>query len=166
MSNSLLPMVCSMPSFPLLHYPPFQFSLVAQTCLTLCNPMDCSTPGFPVHHQLSALAQTHVHCIVMPSNHLILCHSLLLLPSIFASIRVFSRESVLHTRWPKYWSFSFSISLSNEHARRAQTNLVCTRSQEKAAVIPQETDPDLPMSVQESPVEAWVSSGLLQGRGY
>ena len=121
MSNSLLPVVCSMPSFPLLHYPPVQFSLVAQTCLTLCNPMDCSTPGFPVHHQLPALAQTHVHCIVMPSNHLILCHSLLLLPSIFASIRVFSRESVLHTRWPKYWSFSFSISPSNEHARRAQT---------------------------------------------
>ena len=123
MSNSLLPVVCSMPSFPLLHYPPVQFSLVAQTCLTLCNPMDCSTPGFPVHHQLPALAQTHVHCIVMPSNHLILCHSLLLLPSIFASIRVFSRESVLHTRWPKYWSFSFSISPSNEYSGLISFNI-------------------------------------------
>ena len=53
---------------------------------------------------------------VMPSNHLILCHSLILLPSIFPSIRVFSNESVLHIRWPKYWSFSFSISLSNEYS--------------------------------------------------
>ena len=54
--------------------------------------------------------------LVMPSNHLILCHSLLLLPSVFLSIRVFSNESVLHIRWPKYWSFSFSISLSNEYS--------------------------------------------------
>ena len=112
---------CSMPCFPVLHYPPVQFSLVAQTCLTLFNPMDYSTPGFPVQHQLPVLVQTHVHCVVMPSNHLILCHSLLLLPSIFASIRVFSKQSVLHTRWPKYRSFSFSISPSNEDERRAQT---------------------------------------------
>ena len=77
--------------------------------------MDCSTPGFPVHHQLLQLAQTHVHReSVMPSNHLILCH-LLLLPSIFHSISVFSSESVLCIRWPKYWSFSFSISPTNEH---------------------------------------------------
>ena len=77
--------------------------------------MDCSTPGFPVHHQLLELTQIHVHCKpVMPSNHLILCRSLLLLPITFPSIRVFSNESVLHIRLPKYWSFSFSISPSNE----------------------------------------------------
>ena len=83
----------------------------------LCDPVDCSMPGFSVLHCLLELAQAHVHCIesVMPSNCLILCHPLLLLPSVFSSIRVFSKESVLHIRWPKYWSFSFSISPSNEH---------------------------------------------------
>ena len=89
-------------------------SSVAQSRPTLCSPMDCSMPGFPVHHQLPELTQTHVH-LVMPSSHLILCRPLLLLPSIFPSIKVFSNESVLHIRWPKYWSFSFSISPSNEH---------------------------------------------------
>ena len=84
-----------------------QFSSVTQLCLTLCAPMDCSTPGLPVHHQLQELAQTHVHPAVDgPSNHLILCHPLLLLPSIFSSTRVFSNESVLHIMWPNYWSFS------------------------------------------------------------
>ena len=92
-----------------------QFSSVAQLCLTLCDPMDCSIPGFPVHHQLLELAQTHSIKSVMPSKHLILCHPLLLLPSIFPSIRVFSSEAVLCIRWPKYWSFSFSISPSNEY---------------------------------------------------
>ena len=92
-----------------------QFSSVAQSCPTICNPMDCSTPGFPVHHQFPELTQTHVYRVVMPSNHLILCCPLLLLPSVFPSIRVFSNESILHIRWPKYWSFSFSISPSNEH---------------------------------------------------
>ena len=91
-------------------------SSVAQSCLTLCDPMDCSTPGFPVHHQLPELTQTHVHRVGMPSNHLILCRPLLL-PSIFPIIRLFSNESVLHIRWPKYWSFSLSISPSNEHSR-------------------------------------------------
>ena len=67
---------------------------------TLCNPMDCSMPGFPVHHQLPELAQTHVHQVGDAYNHRILCHLLLLLPSIFPSIRVFSSESVLHIRWP------------------------------------------------------------------
>ena len=75
---------------------------VAQLRPNLCDPMDCSTPGFPVHHQLLELTQTHVHRLVMPSNHLILCRPLLLLPSIFSSIRVFSNESVLRNRWPKY----------------------------------------------------------------
>ena len=90
----------------------FQFSSVAQSCLTLCNPVNCSTPGLPVHHQLPESAQIEM---VMPSSHLILCHPLLLLPSIFPSIRVFSNESALRIRWLKYWSFSFSISPSNEH---------------------------------------------------
>ena len=94
-----------------------QFSSAAQSCPTLCNPMDCSMPGFPVHHQLLELAQTHVIIkLVMPSNHLILCRPLLLLPSIFLIIRVFSNESVLCIRWLKYWSFSFSISPSNEYS--------------------------------------------------
>ena len=93
-----------------------QLSSVAQLCPTLCDPMNRSTPGLPVHHQLLESTQTHVHWVmVMPSNHLILCHPLLLLPSIFPSTRVFSNESVLHIRWPKYWSFSFSISPSNEY---------------------------------------------------
>ena len=91
-----------------------QFSSVTQLCLTFCNPMDCSTAGFPVHHQLLELAQTHVHRVGLPSNHL--CCPLLLLHSIFPSIRVFSSESVLHIRWPKYCSFSFSISPSNEYS--------------------------------------------------
>ena len=97
--------------------PPVQFSSVTQSCLTVgfCDPMDCSTPGLPVHHQLSEFTQTHVHWVGNAIDHLIFCHSLLLLPSIFPSIRVFSNESALRIRWPKYWSFSFSISPSNEH---------------------------------------------------
>ena len=82
----------------------------------LCDPMDCSTPGLPVHHQLPEFTQTHVHESVMPSKYLILCRPLLLPPSIFPSIRVFSNESVLCVRWPKYCSFSFSISPSNEYS--------------------------------------------------
>ena len=93
-----------------------QFISVAQSCLTFCDPMDCSTPGFPAHHQLPELAQTLVQKSVMPSNHLILCHPLLLWSSIFHSIRVFSNESVLGIRWSKYWSFSFSISPSSEYS--------------------------------------------------
>ena len=92
-----------------------QFSSVTQLCPTLCDPMDCSMPGPPVHHQLLEFTQTHGLKSVMPSNHLILCRPLLLSPSIFPSIKVFSSESVLRMRWPKYWNFSFSISPSNEH---------------------------------------------------
>ena len=77
--------------------------------------MNCSMPGIPVHHQLTELIQTQSIESVMPSNHHILCHPLLLLPTIFPSIRVFSNESALRIRWSKYWSFSFSISPSNEH---------------------------------------------------
>ena len=91
-------------------------SSVAQLCPPLCNPMDCSTPGFPVYHQLPQLAQTHVHRVgdaIQPSHPL----SSRSLPTFnLPSIRVFSSESVLHSRWPKYWSFSFSISLCNEYS--------------------------------------------------
>ena len=90
-------------------------SSFTQLCPTLCNPMDFTMPGFPVHHQLREPTQTHVHSIGETSNHLILCHPLLLLPSIFPSIRVFSDESAVHIRWPKYWIFSFSMSPSYEH---------------------------------------------------
>ena len=74
-------------------------------------------PGFPFHQQLADLTQTHVIASMMPSNHLVLCRPFLLLPSIFPSIRVFSKESVLCIRWSKYWSFSLSISPSNKHSR-------------------------------------------------
>ena len=87
----------------------FQFRSVAQSCPTLCDPMDCSMPGLPVHHQLMSIES------VMPSSHLILCCPLILLPSIFPNIRVFSNESALCIRWTKYWSFSFNTSPSNEH---------------------------------------------------
>ena len=96
---------------------PVHFSSVAQSFLTLCDPTDCSTPGFPVHHQLLELAQIHVHQVGDASNHLILCCPLLPPPSVFPSISVFPKESFLRIRWPKYWSFSFSISPSNEHSR-------------------------------------------------
>ena len=92
-----------------------QFSSVPQSCATVCDPINHSTPGLPVHHQLPEFIQTHVHCSVMPSSHIILCHPILLLSPIPPCIRVFSNESALRIRWPKYWSFSFSISPSNEH---------------------------------------------------
>ena len=99
-----------------LHNYMIQFSSVTQSCLTLCEPMDCSTLGFPVHHQLLELAQTHVHWVgdAIQPYHLLSSPSLL--PSIFPSIRVFSNESVLCIKWPKDWSFSFSISPSNEYS--------------------------------------------------
>ena len=84
-----------------------QFSSVAQLCPTLCNPVDCRMPDFPVYHQLLKLISFK---LVMPSNHLILPSS------IFSSIRVFSNESVLCIRWPRYWSFNLSISSSNEYS--------------------------------------------------
>ena len=97
--------------------PELRFSSVQSlSCVWLfCNPMDCSTPSFPVHHQLQSLLKLMSIELVMLSNHLILCHPPLLPPLIFPSIRVFSNESVLCIRWPKYWSFSFSISPSNEY---------------------------------------------------
>ena len=93
-----------------------QFSSVTQSCPTLCDPMDYSTPGFPVHHQLPELTQTHVHRVsdaIQPSYPLSSSSP----PALnLPSIRVFSKESVLHIRWPKYWSFSFSISSSSEYS--------------------------------------------------
>ena len=91
-------------------------SSVAQSCLTLCDPMDCSTPGFPVHQQLPELTQTHVYQVsdaIQPSHPLSAPSPLAFNLS---SIRVFSSESVFHIRWSKYWSFSFSISPSKEYS--------------------------------------------------
>ena len=91
-----------------------QFSSVAHSCLTLCDPMIRSTPGLPVHHSRSIPILMSIES-VMPSSHLILCRHLLLLSPIPPSIRVFSNESTVCMRWPKYWSFSFNISPSSEH---------------------------------------------------
>ena len=92
-----------------------QFSSVAQSYPTLCDPMDCSVPGLPSITNSRSPPKLMPIESVMPSSHLILCRPLLLLPSIFPSIRVFSNESVLCIRWPKYWSFSSSLSPSNEY---------------------------------------------------
>ena len=89
---------------------------VAQSCPTCCDPMDCSTPGLLVRHQLPESTQTHVHWVGDAIQPFILCRPLLLLASIFPSIRVFSKESVLRIRWLKYWSFSLSLSPSNEYS--------------------------------------------------
>ena len=94
-----------------------QFNSVAQSCPTLCDPMNHSTPALPVHHQLRSSLKLMSIESVMPSSHLILCRPLLLLPPIPPSIKVFSNESTLRMRWPKYWSFSFSIFPSKEHPR-------------------------------------------------
>ena len=117
-------------------------SSVAQLCPTLHDPMDCSTPGFPVHHQLLELIQTHVHQVgdaIQPSRPL---SSPSFLPSMFPSIRVFSNESFLHIRWPKYWSFSFSISPSNEYSgpisfRIAWFDLLAVQGTLKSLLQPQ-----------------------------
>ena len=93
-----------------------EFSSVTQWRLTLCDPMDYSTTGFPVHTNYQNLLKLMSIESVMPSNCLILCHLHLLPPSMFPSIRVFSNESVLHIRWPKYWRFSFKISPPNEYS--------------------------------------------------
>ena len=101
-------------SVPLAHP---QFSSVAQSCLTLCDPMNCSTPpSLSINNSQSSSKLMSIES-VMPSSHLILCRPLLLLPPIHPSIRVFSNESTLRMRWPKYCSFSFSIIPSNENPR-------------------------------------------------
>ena len=111
-----------------------QFSSVAQSCPTLYNPMNCSMPGLPVHHQLPEFAQTHVHRVcdaIQPSHPL---SSPSLLPPIPPSTRVFSNESTLHIRWPKYWSFSFIISPSNEHPGLISFSICKIDSQREFAV--------------------------------
>ena len=88
---------------------------VCQSCPILCNPMNCSMPGFPVFHRFPELAQTHVHWVgdaIQPSHPLPSPS----LPSVFPSIRIFSNESVLRIRWPKYWSFSCGISPFSEYS--------------------------------------------------
>ena len=100
---------------PSLSSPSDQFSSVTQSCPALCDPMNCSTPGLHVHHHLPEFTQMHVHQVgdaIQPSHSL---SSLLLQPTIPPSIRAFSSESTLRMRWPKYWSFSFSIIPSKEH---------------------------------------------------
>ena len=101
--------------------PSVQFSSIAQSCLTLCDPMNCSMPGLPVHHQLPEFTHTHVHQVsdtIQPSHPVVPFSCPQSLPaseSFFFFSRVFSNESTLHMRWPKYWSFSFSIIPSKEY---------------------------------------------------
>ena len=102
-------------SKPILPISSVQFSSVAQSYPTPCDPMNRSTPGLPIHHQLLEFTQTHIHRVgdaIQPSH---LLRPLLLLPPIPPSIRVYSNESTLRMMWPKYWSFSFSIIPSKEH---------------------------------------------------
>ena len=89
----------------------------SKSCPAICDHMDCSTPSSPVLHYLLVFVKVTAIESVMPFSHLILCCPLLLLPSIFPSIRAFSNESAFPIRWPKYWSFSFSVSPANEHSQ-------------------------------------------------
>ena len=119
-----------------------QFSSGAQLCLTLCDPIDCSTPGFPITNSWSLLKLKSIKS-VMPCNHLILCRPLLLLPSILPNIQVFSNESVLCIRWPKYWSFTFSISPSSEYSGLISlqlTSLISMQSKGLSRVFSNITD--------------------------
>ena len=93
-----------------------QLSWVVQSCPILYNPMDWSTPALTVHHRLPEFTQTYIHWVGDTINHLMLCRPRRFPPSIFPCIGVFSNESVLRFRWPKYWAFSFSISPSNEYS--------------------------------------------------
>ena len=129
-----------------------QFSSVTQFCPTLCNPMDCSMPGFPVHHQLPELAQIHVHQVgdaIQPFHSL----SFPLLTSIFPSIGVFSNETVLRIRWPKYWSFSFGISPSSEYSGLISFRIDCF---DVFAVDSQKSSPTL----QFKSIKSWALSFL------
>ena len=117
-----------------------QFSSVAQSCLTVCDPMDVARQA-SITHSRSLLKLIPIK-LVMPSNRFILCHPLFLLPSIFASIRVFSNESVLHIRWPEFWSFSFSISPASEYSglisfRTDWWSPCCPRDSQESSPTPQ-----------------------------
>ena len=118
-----------------------QFTSVTQSCPTLCNPINHSMPGLPVHHQFLEFTQTHYHGV---SDEIQTSHALsplLLLPSIFPSIRVFSNESALCIRWPKYLSFSFNISLSNENPglifRMDRFDLLAVQGTQESSPAPQ-----------------------------
>ena len=102
--------------------------LFSCSILSLCEPMDCNMPDFLVFHHLSELAQTHAHWVGDAIQHLVFCRTLLPLPSIFPSIRVFSNALAVHIWWPKYWSFSFSISLSNEYSGLISFRIDCLTS--------------------------------------
>ena len=115
-----------------------QFSSGAQLCPTPYNPMNHSLPGLPLHHQLPEFTQTHVHRSVLPSSHLILCCPLLLLPPIPPSITVFSNESTLRMRWPKYWSSSFSISPRADLLQNGLVGSPCSpRDSQESSPTPQ-----------------------------
>ena len=115
---------------------------VTRSCLILCDPMDCSMPGLPVLHYARSLLKLMSIELVVPSNHLILCHSLLP-PSVFPSIRVFPNDLALHIRWPKYWSFRFSISPSSEYSGLISFRidgfdlLTCPRKSQESSPAPQ-----------------------------
>ena len=125
-----------------------------QSCPTLCHPMDCSTPGFPIHHQLLELAQIHVHWVgdaIQPSHPLSSPST-----SNFPNIRVFSNKLALHIRWPKYWSFSFSISPSNEYSglisfRMDWLDLLAVQGTLKSSLTPQFKSNSLVLSFLHSP---------------
>ena len=108
-------MVRFSPYFCFSSYLKFTSVQFTQSCPTLCDPMNCSKPGLPVMTSTRSLLKFMSIESVLPSNNLVLCHPLLILPSIFPSISIFSNESVLCIRWPKYWSFSFNISPTNEY---------------------------------------------------
>ena len=125
-----------------LHARPVEFSSVSQSCSTLCGPMDCSMPGPRSITSSWSLLNLMPIKSVMPSSYCILCDPLLLLPSIFPNIKVFSSESVLHIRWPKYWSFSFNISPSDEDSgvisfRIEQFDLLAVQGSPKSSPTPQ-----------------------------
>ena len=115
---------------------------VTKSCPALRDPMDCSTPGFPVPHYLPEFAKIHVHSVSDAIQPFIFCCPLLLLTSIFPRIRVFSNESPLHIRWPKYWSFNFSINPSNEYSGLIPlglTGLISWQSEGLSKVFPNTT---------------------------
>ena len=118
-----------------------EFSSVAQSCLTLCDPVNRSMPGLPVHHQLPEFTRLTSIESVMPSSHLILCCSFSSFPQSL-SASVFSNESTLLIRWPKYWSFSFSISPSNKYSglisfRMDWLDLLAPRDSQESFPTPQ-----------------------------
>ena len=113
-------------------------SSVTQSCLTFCDSMDCSMPGLPVHHQLPELTQTHIHWVsyaIQPSH---LLSSPFFLPSIFPNIRVFSNKSVHCIRWPKYWSFNFSVNPPSEYSGLISFGSPCSpRDSQESSPTPQ-----------------------------